>query len=321
MLLMGRIKGLQAAHCQLEVENDMLRRRSALLESGVRMREQHLDVLSRGRKQQQGAEGASNSGRDAEQGGGDMASTSHEPQAGAGPSSLPKRFTSFSSFPDPRVSGWDAATCAAVRVMSGADYRACWRDFVSQAAMLCLSSEAHGRDTPAFRQLSDIVATCLAATDAIVAINPSAYYSSLYLNLLTGQPEHPGKDYWRACLRRIQLEPSQLDFARTAMEEHARRLGSVFTERTSLTADLALKLELGDNAAVELSQRLETNVKREQATNSLLVDLLTLKILDPVQIALLCAASFPLLPDPTSLADVALEMAIDGSLNVLAART
>ena len=31
------------------------------------------------------------------------------------------------------------------------------------------------------------VTSCLEVTDAIVAINPSAYYDSLYVNLLTGR--------------------------------------------------------------------------------------------------------------------------------------
>lgn len=51
--LEGRLSSISSIHCALTAENGMLRRRMLLLESGVQMREQHIEALLRGRLQQQ----------------------------------------------------------------------------------------------------------------------------------------------------------------------------------------------------------------------------------------------------------------------------
>ncbi len=48
-----RLKGVADVHSRLSTENGLLRRRVTLLESCVRMREQHLEGLMRGRRRQQ----------------------------------------------------------------------------------------------------------------------------------------------------------------------------------------------------------------------------------------------------------------------------
>ena len=172
--LEDRLQGVGAVHCQLMAENGMLRRRLRLLESGVQMREAHLEGLVRGRQQrsqqeqQQQQHVAASEGE--QQHGGESGkslggvddcpnpgsahhaepSSSQQPQ----PCSTPTRWHSFTQFPDPK--SWSTATCTAVKALTPRDYQQLWTEFVREASLLALSAEAHGTDTPAHQRLVQV---------------------------------------------------------------------------------------------------------------------------------------------------------------------
>ena len=174
--LEDRLQGVGAVHCQLMAENGMLRRRLRLLESGVQMREAHLEGLVRGRQQrrhqdqqqQQQQQGAATQGEQQHGGDGGKAlggldecpdpggahhaepSSSQQPQ----PWPTPTRWHSFTQFPDPK--SWSTATCTAVKALTPRDYQQLWTEFVREASLLALSAEAHGTDTPAHQRLVQV---------------------------------------------------------------------------------------------------------------------------------------------------------------------
>ena len=148
--LEDQLKGISAVHCSLVAENGMLRRRMQLLEQGVQMREQHIEGLIKGRKQQQqqdqqvvgvdqslGSETTTASTQE-------ESSSSRREKHGSLvlPTSIgPRMWSSFNQFPDPK--SWCSTTCAAVRALTPGDYQRLWTEFVKEASMLALSTEAH----------------------------------------------------------------------------------------------------------------------------------------------------------------------------------
>ncbi|GAX79108.1 hypothetical protein CEUSTIGMA_g6548.t1 [Chlamydomonas eustigma] len=388
--LESKLQNVASMHLQLQEENNILRRRMKLLESGVQMREQHLAILMKAREQQQNEHKQQASGfrapvLDSNVPAGDSPSTSgfshakeeyelactrdttnkgsvfsntamcgiqerlegvlgdsdswgpiacSEPTPtysvqqpafmsdAKGDTNRMPCGTSFTFFANPAA--WSTSVSNMIKKMTPREYQKCWTEFVKEVSMLALSSQAHGLDTEAHLQLVKVVTTCLEVTDHIIALNPAAYYSSMYVNLLTGQSETPPKEYWRRCVQRVKLEPEQVQYCKTAMEEHSRKMAGVMTERTQIASDLSQRLAQGPGYAVErysqpavqaaaetsdLAQRLHSNVQKEFVNNSFVIDFLTMQVLTPLQIALLCAASFPFMPDPTAMAEAGLDIA------------
>ena len=281
-----KAQALIGAHDLAQRQNQELKQRLALLESSVRLREETLAALSL----------QSKSGK---------ASTS----TSLLPNQVNETVRSFAALSDPKE-GWDARTCQTVRRMTQSDYCQCWKEFVSEAVVLATAIEAHQHphDHPLHVRLASIVSHALAVTDQVCSLNPKAYYSSLDVNLVNGMTEKIDRGFWLMCLKRISLEDSQIDLFKLAMEEHHRRVVGLMNERSSLAADLT-KLRLDQPWKLnEISEKLTDNVQKEAASTGLTIDLLTLKVLSPLQIAMLCGAAFPLIPDPTEIASVAIEM-------------
>jgi hypothetical protein len=137
----------------------MLRRRAAVLESGVHMREQTLQRLLKTRQaaakgqpqappqqqqqqeqqQQQPEEGGSGPAQQSQA----CAGSSGAPCAAASRHPL-HSWTSYEQFPDPEVEEWDAELCAAAREMSPPQTMGLWVSFVKEASMLAFSVQVHG---------------------------------------------------------------------------------------------------------------------------------------------------------------------------------
>lgn len=282
-----KAKALLATYEQASQQNKMLKQRLELLESSVRIRDETLAALSK-------AKGVA----------GTTGQTYSRTVTDA------REIDSFSCLPDPRGLGWDDAVSERVRAMSGEAYRLCWKSFVSEASLLATCIEAHGHppNHPLYTRLANIVSHALAITDQICTINPQAYYSSLDFSLLDGTVvDKPGKGHWLACLKRISLEDSQIKLFQLAMDEHQKRVTSLLAERSNLATDLS-KLDIKDIRQREVVEKLSDNVQKEAASTGLTIDLLTLTVLSPLQVALLATVSFPLIPDPTALASLAMEM-------------
>ncbi|KAG1658365.1 hypothetical protein FOA52_005746 [Chlamydomonas sp. UWO 241] len=298
----------------------MLLRRKQLLESGVQMREQTLHGLIKMREvtakvqprlppqpQQQPDEGCSSGSAGAAQRG------TGAPGAGATQRHPLHSWTSHQHFPDPEVDEWDAALCAAVRQMSARDIQNLWVDFVQESSMLAFSVHVHGPESDVSARLTRVVSHSFRVSHRIQALNQVEHSRCMYVNVLTGAPQVPDLDYWRKCAKSVPLTAEQLEFCKSLMGEHARRMGSLLDERSLLTKQLE-SLVLGSHTGLPvLAAKLESNVARECASHSFVEDFLTrgpMKVLTPVQIALFCAAAFPLIPDATAIAAVAVELGL-----------
>ncbi|KAG1658364.1 hypothetical protein FOA52_005745 [Chlamydomonas sp. UWO 241] len=348
--LEARLTSLSATHVQLQAENGMLRRRMQLLESGVQMREQTLQGLIKTRsgrlctgsdagvaksqsqsspqQQQQSEAGCSSSSGPREQGSpatttcaacGASTSSSGAPSAGA--RHPLHSWTKFEQFPDPEVDEWDAELCAAVREMTPLHFQRIWIEFVQEVSMLAFSVQVHGPGSDVAARLTRVVSYTLTVSDRMVLLNPLMYNRSMYVNMLTGAPQVPDHEFWRKCMESVSLTKEQLEFCKTLMDEHTRRMGSLLDERSRLASELGSKLVFSPvetssssvlNAKMEVTEltaKIESNVAKEYNAHSFIADFLTVKVLTPVQIALLAAAAFPIFPDATAMAAVALELA------------
>ena len=105
--LEGRLSSISSVHVALTAENGMLRRRLLLLESGVQMREQHIEALARGRlqrQQQQPREHRLTIGADRGEGVREASTSGHD-TGGKDDGS----WASFGQFPDSK--SWNPDTC------------------------------------------------------------------------------------------------------------------------------------------------------------------------------------------------------------------
>ncbi|GBF90314.1 hypothetical protein Rsub_02420 [Raphidocelis subcapitata] len=176
----------------------------------------------------------------------------------------------------------------------------------------------------AVARIHGLVGTYLTVIKHVMLLNPTAAYPLYGINLDTGLPQPTPDSYWRNVVAQLALTPAQVQDFLAIHELYAYHANRVLAERAVLqmrlgsagpAASPTLTHMLNTTVAMQTTEALAANMKKEHALKLLLECFCYGRVLTPVQLARAAVFSYPLLPDITTMVSVCCEDAASSSPN------